>query len=349
MKFVFLCTQPAAYLFDSIDLLGEQNEVIVVHYKISETAPFNIEKYKNLTLIEFDSAINYIPSILSFNPDVIVCAGWSNPKYLNISKYFKRLGKMTVLTADNPVSTDVIKTIGTFIFGFYIRYHFTHSWVPGRKQYEFMKKIGFNHNRIILDLYTANNVLFNNDKSNLQRFNESTKTLIFIGRLVEYKGIQIIYEAFNEISNFKSINWKLEIIGNGDLKETLIPNEKINVYDFLQPEEIKRKMTSAHAFILASTIENWGVAVHEAAHCGLPLLLSENVGAAERFLINNHNGFYHRPFDYSSLKRSLQDLFDLNNEELIEMSLNSFRLAQRITIQDWISQIMGAANYYYKN
>lgn len=350
MKFLFLCTQPASYLFDSISILANEHEVQVVHYRLSKDAPIDIFKYKNFKLCEYVEHEDLVIKFRLFSPDVVLAAGWTNLTYLKCCYHFKLLGKMTVLTSDNPYIDNLFNRISAKYFGLYIRRYFTHTWVPGRKQYEFMKRLGFQHNQIILDLYTANNYLFDSNLNNLNRYNDNIKKILFIGRIVDYKGVKLIYDSFNEIArrHKDKFNWRLEIIGNGELEGMLTSNEYIKKTNFLQPFDIKVKMLESHGFILASKLEHWGVAVHEAAHCGLPLLLSESVGASERFLINKHNGYYHKPFCKESIIRSMENLFSCSNSELIEMSINSKRLAQRITLNDWVSQIVGASLYFYK-
>jgi glycosyltransferase involved in cell wall biosynthesis len=47
---------------------------------------------------------------------------------------------------------------------------------------------------------------------------------------------------------------------------------------------------AADIFALLSSREPWGVVVNEAASCGLPLVLSDQVGAAHDLLRNGENG-----------------------------------------------------------
>jgi glycosyltransferase involved in cell wall biosynthesis len=47
---------------------------------------------------------------------------------------------------------------------------------------------------------------------------------------------------------------------------------------------------AADVFALLSHHEPWGVVVNEAAACGLPLLLSDRVGAAHDLLVDGENG-----------------------------------------------------------
>jgi glycosyltransferase involved in cell wall biosynthesis len=54
---------------------------------------------------------------------------------------------------------------------------------------------------------------------------------------------------------------------------------------------IAEMYAAADVFALLSQREPWAVVVNEAAACGLPLVLSDRVGAAHDLLWNGENGF----------------------------------------------------------
>ena len=56
-------------------------------------------------------------------------------------------------------------------------------------------------------------------------------------------------------------------------------------------EEIVELYVAADVFALLSEREPWAVVVNEAAACGLPLVLSDRVGAAHDLLHDGENGF----------------------------------------------------------
>jgi glycosyltransferase involved in cell wall biosynthesis len=59
----------------------------------------------------------------------------------------------------------------------------------------------------------------------------------------------------------------------------------------LEEEQLAQRYVDADVFALLSRQETWGVVVNEAAACGLPLLLSDRVGAAYDLLRDGENGF----------------------------------------------------------
>jgi glycosyltransferase involved in cell wall biosynthesis len=59
----------------------------------------------------------------------------------------------------------------------------------------------------------------------------------------------------------------------------------------LTEEELAQRYVDADVFALLSRHEPWGVVVNEAAASGLPLVLSDRVGAAYDLLRDGENGF----------------------------------------------------------
>ena len=73
-------------------------------------------------------------------------------------------------------------------------------------------------------------------------------------------------------------------------------------------ERVVELYVAADLFVLVSRHEPWGVVVNEAAACGLPLLLSEHVGAAADLVEPGRNGFLVPADDVASTADALRRL-----------------------------------------
>jgi glycosyltransferase involved in cell wall biosynthesis len=74
--------------------------------------------------------------------------------------------------------------------------------------------------------------------------------------------------------------------------------------------ELARRYVNADVFALLSRHEPWGVVVNEAAASGLPLVLSDRVGAARDLLRDGENGFIVPADDVGAAGAALRRLAD---------------------------------------
>jgi glycosyltransferase involved in cell wall biosynthesis len=76
----------------------------------------------------------------------------------------------------------------------------------------------------------------------------------------------------------------------------------------LSEDELAQRYVDADVFALLSRHEPWGVVVNEAAASGLPLVLSDRVGAARDLVRDGENGFVVPADDIASAARALEQL-----------------------------------------
>jgi glycosyltransferase involved in cell wall biosynthesis len=94
----------------------------------------------------------------------------------------------------------------------------------------------------------------------------------------------------------------LVLCGDGELRDRLRRlaaalgiAARVHWPGFVQYPDLPAYYALAEAFILASTIEQWGLVVNEAMACGLPVLVSERCGCAPELVREGENGFLFDP------------------------------------------------------
>jgi len=118
---------------------------------------------------------------------------------------------------------------------------------------------------------------------------------VFVGRLISAKAPLEMLEAFERVSRSRE-DWALAVVGDGDLEGAMRQRveerglEGVHFLGFRQDDALLEVYAAADLFVLASRQEPWGVVVNEAAAAGLPLLLSDAVGAAADLLKPGENG-----------------------------------------------------------
>jgi glycosyltransferase involved in cell wall biosynthesis len=224
--------------------------------------------------------------------------------------------------------------------GYFSRY-FSHAWVAGSYQYEYARRLGFEKNQIIYDLYSADINLFHQAyrKGSERRRSQYPHRFQFIGRFEEVKGLNVLIEAWRELGDAK-LDWDLCLIGHGSLRDALPALPGVVVKDFMQPAELLEDLQHAGCFVLPSHTEPWGVAVHECAAAGIPLILSDVVGAAATFLISGLNGFTFTARDPRSLADRMAQMISLNDDQLRVMSDHCYDLSRRITPQSSAANLL---------
>jgi glycosyltransferase involved in cell wall biosynthesis len=141
--------------------------------------------------------------------------------------------------------------------------------------------------------------------------------ILFVGRLVYYKGIEYLVRAM------KDIDGKLLIIGNGPLKDKinlLIDehklNEKVKILDSVGNQSLPFYYHACDIFVLPSIAnsEAFGIVQLEAMACGKPVISTELPTGVTYVNRNGLTGLTVPIMDSSALATALKEL--LNNPQL---------------------------------
>jgi glycosyltransferase involved in cell wall biosynthesis len=112
--------------------------------------------------------------------------------------------------------------------------------------------------------------------------------ILYVGYLLELKGIQHIVKALNELVNEKKVNAKLTIVGKGpyeqnlkELAHNLGVDKNIDWKGFVSSPDLINEYKKADVFILASMSENYGIVVTEALALGTPVIVTKRTALSE--------------------------------------------------------------------
>jgi glycosyltransferase involved in cell wall biosynthesis len=121
---------------------------------------------------------------------------------------------------------------------------------------------------------------------------EDDVVVLTVARLATEKGLDVLVHAVAEAGVPRLV---LVVVGDGPERERLQDLARVRgvravFAGDLEWERIVEAYVAADVFALLSEREPWAVVVNEAAACGLPLLLSDRVGAAHDLLVDGENG-----------------------------------------------------------
>jgi len=134
--------------------------------------------------------------------------------------------------------------------------------------------------------------------------------VLSVARLAPEKGLDDLVRAVDEAADERLL---LVVAGEGGERSRLeeLAGElgvKLVLTGDLDWERIVELYVAADVFALLSEREPWAVAVNEAGACGLPLVLSDRVGAAHDLLRDGENGALVAAGDVAAAARALRAL-----------------------------------------
>ncbi len=148
-------------------------------------------------------------------------------------------------------------------------------------------------------------------RADVPRADEDVRVLS-VGRLASEKGHDTLVRALAAVGDPRLA---LAIAGEGPERAGLerLATELgvgLDLLGDLGPDRLAEAYAAADVFALLSTHEPWGVVVNEAAASGLPLVLSDQVGAAYDLLRDGENGFLVPAGDVDAAAAALRRLAD---------------------------------------
>lgn len=349
-KLLFLSSQFTGYFDECLQELVNHHdfEILVIRWEPTINAPYQLTDYQGITInLKNDfTPKELLKKCIDFRPNLVYYPGWMDRDYLIIVAQLHRKGIISIMGFDNQwhgtIKQRFIALLGYQVFKRLFKVDYV--WIPGERQAEYMKRIGFPKTKILFGLYSANQpVLY----AEYQRFETSKmaqypKRFLYIGRFEKVKNTLLLHQVFEGLVAQKlNKDWTLTMIGAGSEGVNLSPSRDIEIQKFIQPKDLPKLIPHFGCFVLPSLHEPWGVVIHEAVSAGLPLILSSVTGAGTLFLKEGENGFSFKSNNGEALKNALLKIINSDDKTLIKMSEYSSKLSFQITPKTWASTLNG--------
>lgn len=162
---------------------------------------------------------------------------------------------------------------------------------------------------------------------------QSSFVVLFCGRLIPLKNPVQLLEAYSKID---VPNKALIFVGDGTLSAALkrwVAKRKLpSVFfpGFQNRLEVPKYYAISDVLVLPSSRETWGIVVNEAMCFGLPVVVSDQVGASADLVRHGYNGYIFPSGDVQGLARSISSLASLPPAARAEMGVRSINL-----ISEW--------------
>lgn len=349
ITFIFLYTEVMGYTLAGLRALARisRARIILIGWDKKKLTPFKVDSKEGIEYYGRSYFQSY-EVLFSFcqeaQPSAIYVSGRMDKWYLKIAKYFKGTKIPIVTGFDNQWKNTIRQNIAVLFSYFIYHRYFDYIWIAGIQQYEYARRLNFSERKILSHVYTADVSFFS--KAYYKHKEEKSKkfphTFLFVGRFVPVKGLDVLIKAFEAIKAEIETDWKIILVGNGVLKNTLPIADYIEVKDFLQPAELIRVVRNGGVFCLPSKKEAWGVVIHEFAAAGMPIVVSDACGAATAFVKSGYNGYTFESDNPDSLKNAMHKIIDTEDKELLAMGQKSNLLAQHINPEIWACSFLNS-------
>ncbi|QOV87669.1 glycosyltransferase [Humisphaera borealis] len=165
-------------------------------------------------------------------------------------------------------------------------------------------------------------------------FAPDRRRIVYSGRLVEVKRVDLLIQAFNRIA-VQRPDWDLIVLGSGPLESQLRDAVAADlvarvqfVPAFRDPQDVFAVYRSCDVLVLPSDYEPWAIVINEAAASGLAMVCSDVVGAAADLLRDGVNGRSFRRGSLDGLTAALLDVTEPAN-------LSLYKAASPQVVADW--------------
>lgn len=223
--------------------------------------------------------------------NLILHTGWMHPGWLRFDRWMRARGARVMVAVDNSFKCNARQFAGALWFRLWLRRHFDAAFVPGQSATTLMRFLGMPAERIFTGYYGAYEDIYFAGPPPVQR----RKEFLFIGQLIERKGVDVLLEAFRRYRRDGG-DWSLRILGSGPMQDRCA-GDGLVFEGFAQARLAAQRMREARCLILPSREDHWGTVVCEAAASGALLITSRWVGATPDLVRSGINGYVFHKMD----------------------------------------------------
>jgi glycosyltransferase involved in cell wall biosynthesis len=227
--------------------------------------------------------------------------------------------------------------------------------VSGKSSFHYLKDLGIPAERIFTAPNAVDIQLFSSlaDKARRDaiqirtRHSLPARYFLYVGRLVEAKGIFDLLDAYAKLSDTIRAQVSLVFVGDGvdrtrlEERASAIAPGTILFPGFVHREELAEFYGLSDVFIFPTHSDPWGLVVNEAMSCGLPVVATSVAGCTEDLVRDGWSGFVIPPRDPSSLAGAMAHLA-VDSALRVEMGARSEEKIREYSPEAWAQGLVDA-------
>jgi glycosyltransferase involved in cell wall biosynthesis len=225
---------------------------------------------------------------------------------------------------------------------------------------EYLKSLGFSSDRIFLVPSAVDNDWWTEQAAKVDRnaaraawkIPAEGTVVLFCAKLQRWKGPLDLLEAF---ARANVPNSYLAFAGDGPERSHLERRatelglaERVRFLGFLNQSQLPSAYCAADLFVLPSLFEPFGLVVNEAMLCGLPVAVSDRVGARFDLVRPGENGYIFSAGDADALAAVLMEILR-DSEKRERMGAAAGRRMETWSPREYVRSMVSAVNLVSKD
>jgi glycosyltransferase involved in cell wall biosynthesis len=301
-----------------------------------------------------DLHLSDIRPLCRSDPDVVILASWSEPSVVLVWLWALARRKPVVFWIESTECDWPRRRFTEGLKRMLLR-RAAACIVPGQRSRAYCQVLGMAKDRVFIAPNATDRGFFRNKADKLAPYREEIRrdmdlrdfVVLFVGRLVEdFKGVEIVLRACSILEK-EGQRLSLLVAGDGPDRrryERMVREEGLREARFLgnlDHEMLCGFYAVADVLVLPSRSEAWGFVLNEGMEFGLPLIVSDAVGAGPDLVPGGKNGFVVPVGDVGALASALRDL-STNQVLRRRLSEASRRIIEDFTPERWAKGVLRA-------
>lgn len=287
-----------------------------------------------------------------FNPDVVICGGYSYLASWEALYWARRRRTPFVLWSESTLMDQRSRrSIVEMLKRFFVR-KCDGFLVPGTAQRNYLEKLGADPQQITTapnavdnDFFASGARLARADQASLRKqLQLPARYFLFVGRLVLEKGVFELLEAYVRLE--ASIRSEVGLVFAGDGPARLELEQRaaevrpgsVMFPGFVQRQELPAYYALAEALVLPTYSDPWGLVVNEAMACGLAVVVTSVAGCAADLVEHGNTGIVVASPESGELSQAMRRLA-LQPELTRGMGANGEKRIQNFSPRSWAAGV----------
>lgn len=296
--------------------------------EILQNTSINYIQAKELRFLPFNEFSFDLLKLPFSSYKVFIFSSITSVPYLLLAPFLKILGKKIILFDElwrYPIEVKKYKIIYPYI-RFLSKFCLDSVVTAGSKAKEFyVDELNFDKNKIFVAYNTT--VDKNNFIKKTNIINDKKK-ILYLGRIVKYKGLDLLIKAMKNISQ----EYDLLVVGDGEfeheckeLVDSLNLDKRVHFMGGCSSDDVHKYYANSDIFVLPTRfklddnvqIESWGFTVNEAMSYELPVVTTTAVGSGFDLIIDGETGCLAKAGDIDSLSEKINYIIKSNEDNKI--------------------------------